>query len=81
MIGCSNTETSQTTTKEYSYDIERSYVTPTRIVWQSGDIENAEQLLVEGKHQSTTQKKDVIVFNFTDSTSAILLNSDDLLRK
>ncbi len=64
----------QTKMQKHSYEIERSYVTPTRIVWQSGQIKNAQQLLKEGKHQATTINKDAIVLTNGPDTAAIILD-------
>lgn len=73
-LSCSKPDVSQNTTKQYTFDIERSYLAPTRIVWQSGNIKNAEQLLTEGIHQSIAGKKDVVKLIASDTTTAILLD-------
>ncbi|MGY6648391.1 alpha-L-rhamnosidase-related protein [Wenyingzhuangia sp. IMCC45574] len=69
-----NCSYAQTTTRENSYKIERNYITPKRIVWQSGIIKNANQLLKEGRHQATTINKNVVHFKNDGGTSAILLD-------
>lgn len=74
IIGCNCSTYAQTEVDKYSYEIERTYITPTRIVWTSGNIKNSKQLLKEGRHQATTKKGNVIEFNNADSTAAILLD-------
>ncbi len=74
IIGCNNPHSAQKEGDEYSYKIERTYITPTRIVWKSGIVKNTQQLLQAGRHQSTTKKNDLIEFNNSDGTAAILLD-------
>lgn len=74
LISCSKICFAQTKMQEHSYEIERNYVTPTRIVWQSGQIKNVKQFLKEGKHQATTINKDAIELTNGADTAAILLD-------
>lgn len=60
--------------KKHSYKIERTYISPTRIVWKTDNVENAEQLLKEGRHQAILSNKDAVIFKSQDSTASVLLD-------
>lgn len=72
--GCNSPSGSETNTDKHSYKIERSYITPTRIIWQTDNVKNAKQFLKEGKHQATTINKNVVEFKNDDNTAAVLLD-------
>lgn len=73
-FGCSNPSNTQSKTENYSYKIESNYITPTRIVWQFGNVTNASQFLKEGKHQATTINSNIIEFKNDSDTASVLLD-------
>ncbi len=61
--------------EKYCGEIERSYVPPKRIVWQSGaKIAMAERLLMEGKHQASTVNRDLCLLKNASEQASILLD-------
>lgn len=62
--------------KEYSGQIERTYITPARIVWQSENAEiiNAGRLLKEGKHQASTVNRDLCLMTNNGDLASIILD-------
>ena len=72
--GCNSPESTETNQDKHSYKIERNYITPTRIVWKTDNIDNAEQLLKEGRHQAIIGNKDAVIFKSDDSRASVLLD-------
>jgi hypothetical protein len=66
----------QAGSKEYSGNIERTYITPVKIVWQSENakITNAQRLLEEGKHQASTVNSDLCLMKNKGEKASILLD-------
>ncbi len=62
--------------EKYTGKIERTYIAPKQIVWQSNDDEiiNAERLLKEGKHQASTVNTDLCLMTNSEEQASILLD-------
>lgn len=62
--------------EDYSRRIERTYVSPQAIVWQSeqSEIANVEQLLNEGKHQASTVSGHSCLMQNRDEQASIVLD-------
>ena len=67
---------SQNNSDNYSGNIERTYIAPNKIVWQSddADIINVERLLNEGKHQASTVNTGLCLMKNSDGQASILLD-------
>ena len=61
---------------DYSGDIERTYIAPTQIIWQSenAEIVNAERLLKEGIHQASLINSDICILKNTIKQASIILD-------
>jgi len=61
---------------DYSGDIERSYIAPTQIIWQSehAEIVNAERLLKDGIHQASLINSDVCTLKNSKEQASIIFD-------
>jgi hypothetical protein len=73
-IGCSCIE--QQHNEKYTGEIERTYIAPKRIVWQSENavIENSNRLLEDGKHQASTVNTDLCLMKNSVERASVLLD-------
>ena len=62
--------------EKHTGKIERTYIAPKLIVWQSDDAEiiNAERLLIEGKHQASTVNTNLCLMKNSKEQASILLD-------
>jgi alpha-L-rhamnosidase len=60
----------------YTGDIVRTYISPTRVIWQSknAEIVNAERLLKEGTHQASLINSDVCKLKNTMEQASLILD-------
>ncbi len=74
MSACSRQQINVNT--DYSGDIERTYIAPTQIIWQSenAEIVNAERLLKEGIHQASLINSDVCKLKNSNGQASIVLD-------
>ncbi len=61
---------------DYSGEIERTYIAPTQIIWQSenAEIVNTERLLKEGIHQALLINSDVCTLKNSKEQASIILD-------
>jgi hypothetical protein len=66
----------QNSGREYTGNLERTYLTPQKILWQSEDAEisNIERLLTKGKHQASTVNSDLCLLKNADGQASLLLD-------
>ncbi|NOR74341.1 MAG: family 78 glycoside hydrolase catalytic domain [Draconibacterium sp.] len=66
----------QNNSNDYSGNIERTYVSPKQILWQSSNAEivNSKRLLREGNHQASTVNTDLCLMKNSDGQASILLD-------
>lgn len=65
-----------TDNKKYSAKIERTYISPKQILWQTSNAEivNSKRLLREGKHQASTVNTDLCLMKNSEGQASILLD-------
>lgn len=74
-VGCTSSPTADSSMVESSYsgEIESFYVTPTRIITQSAQVENAKVLLQEGRHQAYTGLQNLCVMENNEAGRAFIV--------
>jgi len=56
-------------------ELTRAYISPVRIVWQEGDVQNSQYLLNQGCGQANLYNPEIVVFKNSDkATSSVLLD-------
>ena len=61
LLSCSSADKTEGTKPTYSGDIERHYVTPTRVITHTPQVTGIDYLLKEGKHQAHTVNIDLCI--------------------